>query len=204
MSAAAPRTETAPPKASVASPENTPTAACIVGESGAQGSAGAVPTRRLMRGRELVTDDWRSIDEDPNGVGLALILPLTRWQAERDRWWLWAGRLGVKIAPADRIETLVPDLKRLSLVAIEFPGPSEGRGYSQARLLRERFGFTGEIRAVGYVKRDQIFFLARCGFDAFELSPGVDPAGALAAFEDFKVAYQQAAADQLLSLKHRA
>lgn len=146
--------------------------------------------RQLIRQRELVADDWRPVDEDPTGAHFALIFPLARWQAERNQWWLWPGRLGVRIAPADPVETLEPDLKRLSLVAIEFTGPSEGRGYSQARVLRDRFGFGGEIRAVGHVKRDQLFFLSRCGFDAFELAEGVDAREALAAFADFSVAYQ--------------
>lgn len=149
--------------------------------------------RQLIRQRELVADEWRTPEEDPNGVEHALILPLARWRTERDRWWLWAGRLGVRIGPADRVEELEPDLKRLALIAIEFPGPSEGRGYSQARVLRDRFRFTGEIRAVGHVKLDQLFFLARCGFDAFELSPGMDVLQALSTFAQFDVAYQPGA-----------
>ena len=88
------------------------------------------------------------------------------------------------------MELLRADLPRVSLIAIEFPSPSEGRGYSQARVLRDRLNFTGEIRAVGHVKRDQIFFMARCGIDAFELAPGVSPQSVLAAFDDFDVAYQ--------------
>jgi len=148
--------------------------------------------RNIIRRREIVADDWRYVDEDPDGAELALILPLARWREERTNWWLWAGRLGVRIGPADRVELLKPDLTRLSLFAIEFGGPSEGRGYTQARVLRERLGFTGELRAVGYVKRDQLFFLARCGFDAFEVSEGVDPQSALTAFDDFDVAYQPA------------
>ncbi len=148
--------------------------------------------RSIIRRREIVADDWRYADEDPAGADRALILPLARWHEERPQWWLWAGRLGVRIGPTDRVELLRPDLTRLSLIAIEFGGPSEGRGYTQARLLRERLGFAGELRAVGYVKRDQLFFLARCGFDAFELSAGVDPQSVLTAFEDFDVAYQPA------------
>jgi uncharacterized protein (DUF934 family) len=148
--------------------------------------------RNIIRRREIVADHWRYDSEDPHGKDLALILPLARWHEERSEWWLWAGRLGVRIGPADRVELLKPDLTRLSLIAIEFGGPSEGRGYTQARVLRERLGFSGELRAVGYVKRDQLFFLARCGFDAFELSDGVDPRSALAAFDDFDVAYQPA------------
>lgn len=148
--------------------------------------------RNIIRRREIVADDWRYLEEDPVGTGGALILPLARWHEERPQWWLWAGRLGVRIGPTDRVELIRPDLARLSLIAIEFGGPSEGRGYTQARLLRERLGFAGELRAVGYVKRDQLFFLARCGFDAFELSEGVDAHSVLTAFDDFDVAYQPA------------
>ena len=148
--------------------------------------------RNIIRRREIVADDWRYPEEDPAGAARALILPLARWHEERSQWWLWAGRLGVRIAPADRVELLRPDLTRLSLIAIEFTSPSEGRGYSQGRLLRDRLGFSGELRAVGYVKRDQLFFLARCGFDAFELSQGVDPQSVLTAFDDFDVSYQPA------------
>ena len=90
------------------------------------------------------------------------------------------------------MELLRADLARLSLIEIEFPSPSEGRGYSQARVLRDRLKFTGEIRAVGHVKRDQIFFMARCGIDAFELAAGVTPQSVLTAFDDFDVAYQPA------------
>jgi uncharacterized protein (DUF934 family) len=158
--------------------------------------------RPLIRQRELVADEWRTPEQDPSGVERALILPLARWRAERDRWWLWAGRLGVRIGPADRVEELEPDFKRLALIAIEFPGPSEGRGYSQARVLRDRFRFAGEIRAVGHVKLDQLFFLARCGFDAFELSAGLDPVEALAQFDRFDVAYQPGARGSP-ALRHR-
>ncbi|MGQ0834815.1 MAG: DUF934 domain-containing protein [Gammaproteobacteria bacterium] len=93
------------------------------------------------------------------------------------------------LKPADAVETLVAQLPALRSIAIEFPGPSEGRGYTQARVLRERYGFTGELRAVGHVKRDQILFLVRCGFDAFELAAGESVEGALASLQQFTVAY---------------
>ena len=80
---------------------------------------------------------------------------------------------------------------RLALVAIEFPTPGEGRGYSQARLLRSRLAFKGELRAVGAaVKQDLLFIMARVGFDAFELAPGQDFTAAGAALERYSVAYQ--------------
>jgi uncharacterized protein (DUF934 family) len=78
----------------------------------------------------------------------------------------------------------------LRLVVIEFPKLAEGRGYSQGRLLRARYGYVGELRARGAIKRDQLYFLARCGFDAFELDASEEPEAALAAFESFSVASQ--------------
>jgi len=93
------------------------------------------------------------------------------------------------LAPADEVERLVPDLARLDLAGADFPGPSEGRGYTQARLLRERFGFTGELRARGAIRRDQVFFLARCGFNSFEL-PDSELQGAAEALSSFSAAYQ--------------
>lgn len=143
--------------------------------------------------RVLAQDDWRAIEDDPTGSHPALILPLERWRAEREQWAPGTRRVGVRMGPAERVESLEPDLARLALIAIEFSGPSEGRGYSQARVLRDRFRFRGEIRAVGHVKLDQLFFLARCGFDAFELSPGIKVEEALAAFGQFDVAYQSGA-----------
>lgn len=94
-----------------------------------------------------------------------------------------------RLKPGDAVETLVPQFGSLKSIAIEFTGPSEGRGYTQARVLRERYGFTGELRAVGHVKRDQVLFLARCGFDSFELAEGETAAGALESLNLFTSAY---------------
>ena len=96
--------------------------------------------------------------------------------------------------PADAVESLVPNLPKLRVIAIEFTGPSEGRGYTQARVLRDRYAYRGELRAVGHVKRDQILFLARCGFDSFELAPGETADGALSSLHVFSVAYAPAEA----------
>jgi uncharacterized protein (DUF934 family) len=148
--------------------------------------------RRLIKQREIVVDSWRYADEDPLGRERALILPFARWKEERSRWWLWDGRLGVRLGPTDPVAELEHDFLRIGLVAIEFGGISEGRGYTQAQLLRKRYNFTGELRAVGKIQRDQVFYMARCGFDSFEFPEGTDLDVALTAFEDFSVAYQTA------------
>jgi uncharacterized protein (DUF934 family) len=119
-----------------------------------------------------------------------VLVPLSLWSAERDRLAEHPGRVGVLLGPADDPAAIAGDLPRFALVAVDFPQFADGRGYSIARLLRERHGYTGELRAVGDVGRDQLFYLARVGFDAFALRDGDDVAGALMAFEDFSEAYQ--------------
>jgi len=148
--------------------------------------------RQLLRDRQAVEDDWRYAGELGEGGGAdAVILSFDQWRRERAAWMARPGRLGVVLLPEHKVEQLAPDLPHLSLVACSFPGPAEGRGYTQGRLLRERYGFQGELRAVGYVRTDQLFFLARCGFNSFELADG-DLASATAAFSTFTAAYQPA------------
>jgi uncharacterized protein (DUF934 family) len=146
--------------------------------------------RHLIKQREVIVDSWRYADEDPLGRERALILPFARWKEERSRWWLWDGKLGVRMGPTDPVTELEHDFLRIGLVAIEFGGISEGRGYTQAQLLRKRYNFTGELRAVGKIQRDQVFYMARCGFDSFEFPEGTDLDVAMTAFNDFSVAYQ--------------
>lgn len=149
--------------------------------------------RYILRRRELIADDWRYLGEDASAEA-ALIVPLAEL-LRTPRWRERTGPLGVRLAPADPAETLAAELPGLKLVAIEFPNAGDGRGYSQARLLRERLGFTGELRAIGAgVRQDQVFFLARVGFDALELAAGEDPAAALRALGRYDVAYQPGAA----------
>ena len=150
--------------------------------------------RYILRQRDIVADDWVYLGEE-SGDGAALIVPLERLRADPARWAAWRGRLGVRLAPRDAPEDLAAELSRLVLVAVEFPNAGDGRGYSQGRLLRSRLGFQGELRAVGAgVKRDQVFLLARCGFDAIELAAGEDLEAARHALTRYTVAYQPGAA----------
>lgn len=144
--------------------------------------------RKIIKQREVIVDDWRYAEEDANAS--AIIVSLAQWQAERDSLLASGKQLGVKLAPADKVDALAADASKLALVALEFGGIGEGRGYSQAHILRRRLGFTGELRAVGKIQRDQLFYMARCGFDAFELPEGADLNVALTAFDDYSVAYQ--------------
>jgi uncharacterized protein (DUF934 family) len=158
--------------------------------------------RYILRRHELTVDEWRAPDDASEApVDAPLIVPLAALRADPGRW-QGRGRLGVRLAPAEGVEELAAYLPALSLVAVEFPNPGDGRGYSQARLLRERLGFGGELRAVGAgVRQDQLFLMARCGFDAFELAPGEDPEAARRAFERYDVAYQSGS--RLLELRRQ-
>jgi uncharacterized protein (DUF934 family) len=145
--------------------------------------------RRLLRDRQIVFDEWRYVAEAAADGGAPLIVTFDQWQMEPDTWIARGSPLGVVLSAAHKVEQLAPDLARFALIAAEFSGPSEGRGYSQARLLRERWNFKGELRATGYVRRDQLFFMARCGFNSFEL-PEADLEDAHTAFTTFSAAYQ--------------
>src|ERR1700730_4161376 len=146
--------------------------------------------RRILRRREIVADDWMHLGEDA-ADGAPLIVPLAELRKDPDRWWQWSGRLGVRLAPVDRVEELGGERPGRDLVALDSPAPVEGGGYSQARLLRERLGFRGELRAVGAgVRQDQVFLLARCGFDAIELAAGENADAARGALHRYDVAYQ--------------
>ena len=145
------------------------------------------------------TADWADdsylfvADEEPIPGQGDVILPLARFQAEGGAL-LDEGRgVGVFLQADEAVEDLAYDLPRLSLVAVNFAKFRDGRGFTAARLLRERFGFGGEIRAVGEVLREQASFFVRCGFDAFEPSDGSTPEQWLAAAHRFRHVYQRAA-----------
>lgn len=144
---------------------------------------------RIIKDGRIIDDPWQRIAAgaalDPELLegGGKLLLPLPLWLAHRD------GRdpirTGVWLAPDDPVDPLLPWLAELPLIAIHFPVFTDGRGYSLARLLRGRHGYGGELRAMGDVLRDQVYFLHRCGFDAFRLREGQPLEEALAAFRDY-------------------
>jgi len=155
--------------------------------------------RRLLRNAQIVVDEWRYVAEAAADAAAPLILALTQWQLEPDSWLARGTPLGLVLSPAHRVEQIAADLEHFTLIAAEFSGPAEGRGYTQARQLREQWAFTGELRATGYVRRDQLFFMARCGFNSFEL-PDTDIEEAYSAFATFTAAYQPS---NDLGLAHR-
>ena len=119
-----------------------------------------------------------------------LIAPLTLLKVRGKELLERSGRTGVVLEPHEDPAELSAVLEYLSLVAVRFPKFGDGRGYSIARLLRERYGYAGELRAVGDVLRDQLLFMKRSGFDSFSLRDDQDPDEALAAFGELSQEYQ--------------
>ncbi len=124
-------------------------------------------TNDIYRAGHFEPDDWRILaDDEAVPAEGQVLLPFARFVSEREALAGDNRPLGVVIQPADRIEDIAADLGRLSVLAIAFPAYTDGRGYSTARLARQRYGFTGEVRAVGNVLIDQVPLMLRCGFDA--------------------------------------
>lgn len=145
---------------------------------------------KLVKGRVQVVNPW-ALAGTPQAEGAGhLILPLADYIRAIE-----AGEPADRRAPLLRagdhdVSPLAPYLARVPLVAIDFTSTGDGRGFTQARLLRQRLGYQGELRAVGKIRADQMFFLARCGFDAFDLLDDEDVATAVAQVDRFSVAYQ--------------
>lgn len=165
---------------------------------------------RIIRNRTIQTDEWRlspdlSSDTETASTASPLIVSLARLIEDAETLFDRNADIGIVLKPEDDLSEVEPYLSRLALVAIDFPQFNEGRGYSQARLLRNRYGFKGELRAVGDVSRDRLAFLERCGFNAFVLRPGESLEGALAAFSEISLRYQPAedAGDTVLALRRR-
>ena len=143
----------------------------------------------LIKNNQIVEDSWIAWDGSSPLSG-NVIVTLETWTEHRDRLLGHDGSLGVRLASDQAPELIQGDLSDLDMIALEFPAFKDGRAFSYARLLRERFGFSGEVRAVGDVLRDQAFFMLRCGFDAFEVADESALDGFLQALTEFTFVYQ--------------
>lgn len=148
--------------------------------------------RRIIKNRQIIVDPWQAIGDDEVLPEAPVIITLTRWQRDREQLLAHDQGIGVRLTNDIDPQEIAADLDHFQVIALEFPIFRDGRAYSQARLLRERYGYRGELRAVGDVLRDQLFFMYRSGFDAFELRADRDIEDALQAFTEFTVTYQAA------------
>jgi uncharacterized protein (DUF934 family) len=147
-----------------------------------------------LTGAESATAEQIAATVVPEG---RVVLPLSVWLARRAEFAarVAAGEVGVWLETHERVETLVedqPDLNVFPLIAVFIERFADGRAYSIAALLRTRHGFKGELRALGDVLRDQLFFMKRCGFDAYQIRADRSAQDALASLNDFSEPYQAA------------
>jgi uncharacterized protein (DUF934 family) len=151
---------------------------------------------RVIKDRKIVDDDWVLLAPDALVPATGdVIVSVAQWNSGRESFAGRSGKVGVRLKSNESPEQ-IQALDQVPLIAVEFPSFTDGRGYTSARLLRERHAYRGELRAVGDVLRDQLFYMARCGIDSFALKAGKDIEAALSAFLDFSVTYQAAADDQ--------
>ena len=144
----------------------------------------------IKRGRVVADDYVRLADGSPVPDDVPVIVPAARFLAEADALAQRQAPTGVLWPNDRRVAELAPYLERLALVALVFPTFKDGRAFSQARLIRERYGFNGELRATGQVLRDQFLFMLRAGFDAFEVTKDADAAAFAEAAHRYSVFYQ--------------
>lgn len=149
---------------------------------------------QLLKDNRVIDDSWTALAEDalslPDGD---LLLSYAQWQTFSDQIEAHRGSIGVVIEGNAEIEDIIEPLLNLPLIAINFPKFADGRGFSVASLLRDRYNYRGEIRAVGGFIRDQLYLLNRCGFNAFKFAEDINLSEAAKSLEDFSETYQVSA-----------
>ncbi len=153
----------------------------------------------LIKNNVLVNDEWTVLrlheGEAANSVTVPagkVIVPLPVWNCQHEA---LQGRkeLGVWLASFERAEDIPDDIHRFPVIGVDFHKYTDGRGYTLAYRLRKQMGFRGELRAMGDVLHDQLFYMKRVGFDAFAVREDKDAAAAMAGFADFSLSYQASA-----------
>jgi len=155
---------------------------------------------KIIKDKAIIEDSWTHYSGEGDLPDGNIIVSLKIWQ-EMD---LSGRHVGLQLELDEHPKDIDVDLNNFEVIAINFPTFNDGRGYSYAKILRDRFGYTNEIRAVGDVMRDQLFMMQRCGFNAYEIKAGKDIKDALKAFDDFSVTYQVSSDEHLPLYRRRA
>ena len=155
--------------------------------------------QRVIKNDQVVDESWHLVPKEVSLEDLSnsedIIIPMSLWLEHGLALRARDGGLGVWLDAGEEVEDIASDLDKFQVIALNFPVFTDGRHFSTARLLRQRYGYTGEIRAIGDVLRDQLFFMKRCGFDAYAVRADRDPFDALEGLKDFSETYQGAADD---------
>lgn len=160
---------------------------------------------KLIKDNAIIDDSWTLLEEDLTLDGLSngnIIVPIAFWLQNKAALIERVGETGVWLNGDEDPAQLADDTATLPLIAINFPVFTDGRGFSTGRLLRERYGFKGELRATGYFLRDQMCYLGRCGFSAFTPPAEANVEGFLKSLHDF-TEFHQSAVDQPIPLFRR-
>ena len=151
---------------------------------------------RLIKDGALIDDQWVLVREDSDpGIlqalpGRKLLVPYRFWRFSQDAIADYWGQVSIWLDSSERVSDIREPVGSFPVIGLNFPVFSDGRSYTNARELREQLGYQGEIRAIGDVLRDQLYYMQRCGFNAFQLRQDQDPDECLRAFEDFHAGYQ--------------
>ena len=158
--------------------------------------------QNLIKNGQVINDDWRILDKSSGLDALStstkssVIVPLNFWKLYRREIEAYTGKLAIWLDSDELISDIKNQIGEFSVIALNFPVFSDGRSYTNARELRQSLNFEGEIRAIGDVLRDQIFYMSRCGFDSFLLRQDQDPRACIDALQDFQESYQSTSANQ--------
>ena len=158
---------------------------------------------QIIKDGKIVEDNCLHLDDDAVVVDKRFTVSFTRWQAEKGTLKNHKSGLGLRLMGDDALEDIVADLTHFSLIVLNFPVFTDGRCYSFARLLRDRYGYEGEIRAQGDIAHDQLFYMAQCGITSFEIMDQHHLTEALTAFDDFSESYQTTVLKPTPLYRHR-
>lgn len=167
---------------------------------------------QLIKNNTVAEDTWKTLTlaegETPEAVALPagdIIFPFAVWQVRKAEIIATYKRIGLVLQPDERVEDVAADLDHFIVIAVNFPKFVDGRGYSTASLLRQRYQYKGELRAVGDVLHDQLFFMRRVGFDSYALKEGKNSVYAIeAGFSPFSDSYQTSTSQPQPHFRRRA
>lgn len=162
---------------------------------------------QIIKDAQIVEDNWQLLTTETTLDDISaqdnVILPLSLWLENKNQFENRQDKTGIWLNSAEEIESIAESVAAIPLIALEFPSFTDGRHYSSARILRERYHYQGEIRAIGDVLKDQLFAMHRCGFNSFAIKEGKDINNALLSLTDFSETYQAAVVQPLPLFKRR-
>lgn len=156
----------------------------------------------IIKNGAIVDDSYQLVTEVGDLPNADILVSLDVWLSKKEAVLAHACKKGVILKPDQHPEAIIDSLDSLDIIALDFPAFADGRGYSYAVLLRQRYGFKGELRATGDIFKDNLFYLNRCGFNSFAVRSDKDINVALQGLNDFSETYQ-ASIDQSQPLYHR-